>query len=551
MNEEKKTVGASQKKEGLKRKLRFGTVAMISTVVVVVVVLLLNMVMDTVESRYPITLDLTSDGTFSLSEESLKLASGIQTDTEIVVFVSEKLFTANDYSSYDSIAQMKQMFVSYYGSSYGQQMYAEYLESFEVVLGQFYNMLKEYRVRSNGKIKYEFIDLDAAPALAAGYEKYDVESGTVLFRCGERYQTLNLQELLDGSVDDTGYVMTFNSEVERLVAANLNLVSAPNAKKATVLTGHEEDSALISQLKDLLVVNGCDVVSLNVTASTLPDDDTDVFVIAAPSTDYSDAEVQKLMGWLDNNSKREKDLLVFTNPVYSLPNLYNMLKDNYGIEVTAQLICETDSENQYNMGINRVYADVSETDYTKMLVGKRVLMPMANALVLHNTDDSDKSDVFSKALVTSGETAKLASMDAIRETVENGGGLDDLTIQSLMKDAESYPIVSAAFTTDRHWKNEDETYYTTDVLVIGSSNFLYSDVLGLPSACNEDLFLNVFRGLTGLETTISISSRTLEADTLDFEGSTLPKVLGNLFVWILPLGLIAFSVFVFVRRRRL
>jgi len=555
MQDQNQKTAVSSTKDGKHRKLRFGTVAMISTVLVVVVVMLLNVVMETVEKRYPITIDLTAQGTFSLSEESLKLARGTKNETEIIVFVSEKLFTADDYKSYDGIARMQASLKSYYGDEYGQMIFSQYLESFEIVLGQFYNMLKEYRMESGGKITYQFVDLDAAPTLAASYDKYDVQSGTILFLCGERYQKLDLQELLEGTSDDTGLITTFNSEVERKVAAKINLVSAPNAKKATILTGHGEDQMVIAKLEDLLLINGCDVVSLDVTASEKPDEDTDVFVIVGPETDYTIEEVQKLMEWLDNDGKREKDLVVFTKAHCYLENLYNMFKDSYNIEVTNQLIFETDNNHIYNMDMNAIYGDVQETDYTKALVGQRALMPMANVLKIHNAGDEEKDDVFSKVLVSSSESAKVLTYEDVLEIAQQSGNKSEAQIQeeiiSRLTATDEYPIISAAYTTARVYDNDDDRDYTTDVLIIGTDEFMASPYVNVTSACNEDLFLSVFRGLTGLETTISISSRELEKDYLDFGESTTPTVLGYVFVLGLPLVMIVLAIVVFVRRRRL
>ena len=58
-------VSATPKKT-LSRKWRFGTVALVTTAVVVAMVLLLNVVMDTVEKRFPLTVDLTADASVTV-----------------------------------------------------------------------------------------------------------------------------------------------------------------------------------------------------------------------------------------------------------------------------------------------------------------------------------------------------------------------------------------------------------------------------------------------------------------------------------------------------
>ncbi len=560
----KDTNSASAKsKSGLSRKLRFGSVAMVTTAVVVVVVILLNIVMETVENRYPLTVDLTSDGTYSLSEESLTLARNLENDTEVVVFLNENVFTADDYTPFNSyLYYMQQSLVQYYGNAMGTQYYTDFSESFTKVLEQFYNMLKTYRAESNGKFTYRFVDLDSSPALAAAYDQYDPEVGDVLFLGGDRHQKSTVYEMMGGDVNQNTMIATFNSQVEMIVASKINLVSSASSKKATILTFGQDaasgeypdvDNEVVDQLNDLLPLNGCMVTTLDITTNTEPEADTDVFIIPAASADYTVDQIEDLRSWLNNDNKRGKDLLVFTDyAAEPLTNLYQFLNDEYGIEVLDAIVYETDTNMQYSLSTRDPaidnYATVAETEYTQALAGQRVLVPTSNALKLHFSDSAEDSE-YSNALITSAETAQLMSMTAFRELAN--GGNSGATIESTLSKAEEYPIVSAAFTTASVYSNPDQAYYSTDVMVFGSADFMHADNMNTSSAVNEDMFLSVFRGLTGLETTLSISARKLTGELLEFESRTVPTVLGHAFVWGLPVILLIVAVVVFVRRRRL
>ncbi len=522
----------TKKRGSVSRKLRLGTVATVTTVVVIVAILLLNVVMDIVETRYPLTLDLTAEGTYSLSADSVTLAKGIDKNIEIMVFADETLFTNDDYTKYKEMYEIM------------KSLGTSFVTACETTLDQFYNMLKQYHLLSDGRVTYQFINLDANPTLASRYEEYEVETGTVLFLSEERYQKADLLDLISVDMNYSTYAYTFSSEVERIVAAKINLVSAANVKTVTLLTGHDEDSGAVASLTSLLSNNACVVETLDITASAEPVEGNDVFIIPAATTDYTAEEIAKLRKWIDNDGKREVDLAVFVNAAVRLPNLYEMLADQYGIAVQEQIVVETEANNVYNQNPYYTYADVQSTDYTASLAGQRVLMAYAAPLKLTITDSTDAAK-YTKALASYGETAKVQPLEARLGEDGAASGVESLQV------ADSYPLVTAAYTSDRLFDNDDDRYYITDVMVFGSPALVYETVANVTSACNEDLFLSTFRGLTGLESVISISSRSLDAKTLDFGGSQTPLVLGIVFMAVLPAAIIAVAITVFVRRRRL
>lgn len=538
----------SASRKGLSRKLRLGTVATITTVIVIAVVMLLNIGMDVLEKRFPIAVDLTADGTFTMSDNSIQLAQMIGQNerignTEIIVFVNEALFTNNEYDSYPMMYELKETAIQNAGSSDGTAMYNRLIGSFETVLDQFYYMLKQYQVESNGKISHRFIDVDANPALASAYQEYEIGAGTVLFlnEDGTRSQKFELLNMISLDQQSSAVLPEYNSEAERLVAACLNLVTAEDSKKATFLLGHGEDNTLINTLQQILINNACDVVALDITASNKPEEDTDIFVIAAPTKDYTDEEIAMLREWLDNDGKRGRDLVVIADHSAKLPSLYEMVGDEYGIVVTDTLVCETDSANIAGNNTLYPYGAINSTEYTSALIGQRVLMPMTRAIEVTVTTETDAA-LYGMPIVSFGDSAKvqtLADLEAGKVQIED------------YKTPESTPH-GAAYTTAKQYDNDTKQYYTTNVMVFGSSMALYQSTMSIPSAAaNETVFTETFRGLTGLDSVISVSSRSLREDTLDFGDSATPNTYAVIFMGVLPLGFVIAGVVVFVIRRRL
>ena len=70
-------------------------------------------------------------------------------------------------------------------------------------------------------------------------------------------------------------------------------------------------------------------------------------VIAAPSKDYTDDEIKKIREWMNNGGNLGRNLAVFVNYQADCPNLYEYLNVDFGIEVTNNIIIETDVNRQY------------------------------------------------------------------------------------------------------------------------------------------------------------------------------------------------------------
>ena len=112
------------------RRLRFGTTSTVLTVVVIVGILLLNVIVDVLANRFPLTFDLSADKTFTLSEKSEEIANKVEKDLQIIVFMDESEFTNPSNNS------LNQTFTYYYGIS---------IPEFETMYTEFYTALQQYR----------------------------------------------------------------------------------------------------------------------------------------------------------------------------------------------------------------------------------------------------------------------------------------------------------------------------------------------------------------------------------------------------------------------
>lgn len=498
------------------RKLRYGGVATALTVVVVAVVVLVNVVANILNERFPINLDLTADKLFTLGDESREIVSSVEKDVEIVVFAEESTL-ANSST-----------------------------EGTGAILKQLHELLGLYQSYSGGKIDVTYVDLNSDPSLVTRYSEYEVTSYDVLFLCGDRHRKISMNDMF--TYDETSYYYygTLNvtaSKVEQMMASNLMMVTSDETPQILFLTGHGEDSYATSGLKALLEVNNYEPVDLDITGSEEYSEEAVMAIIVAPEDDYSDSEIEALRTWLDNGGQRGRHLMVLVNYAADCPNLYEFLSVEYGLEVTDNLVQETDANRVYQMSASYVYGDIGSSDYLTDIEGSRVLMPITRQ-ILPTAGTDTNSSLFNTSLLTFPESAKLVRM---ADAIADPDNPDQEAPEAF--DADEYPIVGGAMATSWTY-DSDNNQIETNVIVLGSSAMAYEMFSGMSTVENEAFLLNMTNGITGNENPVDISNKPLEQTSLEFT-TAQQNIFFFVFVAAVPIAILIVCLVVFLRRRRL
>jgi ABC-type uncharacterized transport system involved in gliding motility auxiliary subunit len=188
--------------------------------------------------------DLTVNKTFTLSDQTLQIASSLPQPVKMIAFYSDQDSRKNDVQ----------------------------------------DLMREYETRSNGKITYEFIDPEARPSVAQQYQIR--EFGTTILQMGDQQQRVTGTRESDFT---TGLLKLVN----------------PSQKKIYFLTGHNErridafDDRAYSQLKTSLESDNFVVDTLNLFATKEVPSDASVLVVADPRTPLFDDEKLALSMYLD------------------------------------------------------------------------------------------------------------------------------------------------------------------------------------------------------------------------------------------------------------
>ncbi len=499
------------------RKLRLGATATAFTVIVVAAVMLLNVICSVLADRFPWSLDLTPEKTFSLSEESLKVAQKVPDKVTITVFSQESIFSAPSTGA----------------------------EEYDTILRQFYHFTKEYNSVSGGKVKTEYVDLEANPALANAYKEYDVSTGDILFRRGDRFRVISLDDLINEEYTSY-YESTITSLVEQKLAVNINSICGEKSITLTFLSGHGEDEQTIEALKKMYELNGYFTETVNFASAQKIADNSGALVITAPTKDYTETEITRLRDWLYNDGKMGRTLMVFCNYAATCPNLYEFLSVDYGITVTDKLILETDSNN-YPMDMYGSYpyypiTSVEETNLSLGTAGKAVMMPLTVQLKTSLSDDTEKELLTNHSLVTFPESSRLVSIADLTKAESD----EDI----VQEKADSYPIIGMAYAQEI--KTVESVTVENYVIVSGSYQFaLQAAAAQYENYENESLAVEPLRTVCSLGDTVMISGKDLSAKTVTFSSFTATVLGFGVFTVGIPLVLIVICLVVFFKRRHL
>ena len=78
-----------ERSEGAAKKLKHGTMATVFTCVFLALLVLVNVVTTVLFERYPITIDLTKDKIYSMTEQSEEYVKKVDRDVLVTIFADE------------------------------------------------------------------------------------------------------------------------------------------------------------------------------------------------------------------------------------------------------------------------------------------------------------------------------------------------------------------------------------------------------------------------------------------------------------------------------
>lgn len=509
MSEDKKNITtaseakkAKKKNGGFKnflksKKTRHGSMSIIITAIIVALVIVLNVVCGLLVDRFPdIKLDFTSNNSFALQEDTLDYVSHLDKEVTLYILMSESDFEGQG----------------------GYFMQAK-------------NLLDKMESNSNGKIEIKYVDLTTNPTFTAQYPNVDWNTTSnnylVLVECGEQYKVLTLDDCFTYDQEYYsyyGYYQFTGTTIEQAVITTILNVTTDDKVLVDIVTGNNEQD--YTGVKTLLENNAYEVNEISLLTQGI-DENAEILILFAPSVDLDEGAVGDISDWLDNEGKYGRTLIYIPSPEkVDTPNLDALLAD-WGMEVNGGYVFETNPD--YLVSGSTQYAFI--TDYTEYYVDglKNAKIPV----VISDTHDIIiKDESTAHALLTTSSDAGVRPY----EVEDNWDYRDAMTGEPLVVAAEGTKTSS-----------EEES---SNVIVFGSFMMLDSAVMQFNSYNNSAYFMNMVNTISDKDDVgITIESKSLESAELGVTDVTTTTMMLVIFVFIIPIAILAAGIVLWIRRR--
>ena len=533
-----------------------GGMAAVLIIAAVVIAVLLNVIITTVNNRFPFSIDLTAqqDYTINLDGEYEQYIKNIDKDISVTVCANEDDFEGTTYMN--AMIQNCGLNIS---SSDAETVYRKYARQTLMFIKSFPTI--------NGRIKVSFRDPNSVTDFTEvknSYSSENLEYGDIIVSCihktqsgddNNRYRIIKMTDIFATEVNQTLYNQLArygSSYYNNLTGSNLAMemtsalytVSSESSVKVAVIGGHGAQTAsgegtALSGLKTLLSKNNytfTDVAS--VLTDEIPEDASSV-VLYQPTEDFTSEEISKISDYLINGGNYGKNLVYmasYSQP--SMPNLEQFLSE-WGIGVLP--LIGYDEEHCYS-AYTALLVEAADSDYTASFDSQNsIIYPDIYRLARRTFDKNGNR--YTTPILTTYNSALGCPIDA---------GQDWNSSQATEKGPFDVMLMGSAYDS----KANGEQTPASNVVYIGGSYTLNEQVLSQSSIYNSTLILNIFNGFAGVdqdsETAVNISPKVINTSNFASRliNNSAPTVMYIVFVGLIPVGLVAAGIVIWNRRRK-
>ena len=479
------------------REAKHGTVAMAITALVIVMVIVLNIIIGLLVNRFPdLELDLTSNNSFALQDDTIDYVSHLNNDVTVYILMEKDKF-----------------------------------ESQGTYFVQAQKMLNKMVSKSDGKMKIKYVDLTSNPSFTSNYPNVDWQSSSanniVLVESGKQYKVLTLTDCFEYDEQTYNYYGTYSftgTKIEQAVVTAILNVTTDDKVVVDMIKGNNEQD--YSSLKSLLENNAYQVNDVSLATGDF-DKDAKVAIMYAPSVDLDEKIVEKLSTWLSNDGKYGRSLIyVPTADMGEMPNLDDFLKE-WGMSIDRGYVFETDETALVNASSPYAFT-VSYGDYYKdNLKNSKIPVVVSESHAVNITDENT-----AHALLKTTNKAGVLPIDAdkswdYKDAITGNG--ENVAAEGVMT-------------------NEDKK--SSKVVVFGSYVMFSDTIMQYNSFNNSAYFMNVINTIADKEDVgITIESKSIDNTELGITDVATQNTMLVVFVIVIPIAILV-AGFVFWLRRR-
>lgn len=526
------SIGAFFKKSGngkIKNQalLRRGGYSLAITSIVLAGLIILNWLVSLLADNFNLVVDMTADKKNSISEKNEEYVKNLDADVTITIIGTE-----TDYS--DAMVYYAE---NYYGITLSQnKAESQYFDQTITLVSKYHD--------HNKRIVVKYIDPQSTEftAITTTYADYSLIYGDMIVTSNssgkDRVKVLKFSDIyvLSSSGSNSyyqSYSLTAN-KLETALTSAIAYVTSSDNKKVAILSGHSANN-YADAYKHIIATNNYEVDEITDKLITSISNEYDAIIISAPTIDFIGSELDIIAAFLENDGKKGKGLIYFADATCpALPNFTSFLKQ-WGIEVGEGILFETNSNNHIPNQPTTI--GLYPTELEDDDINEKINMAIANYIV--------PMKVCEAATLQRKSTALMQTLDS---TVVAPVGSSSTWADYKDEDKKQYDCVIQSVETDFDSDNNQLTSY---IMAFASVEFIQSDWASQSSLSNQDIVMACSdRAAHVGDTSITFTSKVIKNEsfiTAVTEGSA--KVVMIIFVFIVPVAIIAAGIAVFIRRR--
>lgn len=499
-----------------KKRLSLKQRKLVNAGVILIVLLILvgvNVLSAVLVDRFPsLEADVTSQNLFTLNATTKEYLEYMENEIDVTVLMPEDSFTARTDDS-------------------GSNAYYYQVDK----------LLREMSAYENFNLEFKDMSASSASKLSAEYPDIDWTSADnlILVESGDRYKMLKVDDVFAYNQEYAYYYgmsVIDSQSIEQTMLTTIQKITAADALKVAVTVGNSEflneqhqDYGSYASVIDLLEDNAYEVVSFNLLTEELTDEFDALFMLA-PSADITNEQSEKISNWLINGGEYGKTFVYVPFDFADSTANMDLLMEQWGMKLQKGYIYENDltmalsggSTPQLTSIVN--YADETFTEDLKT-ASLPVIMPYSMGIEIIDEN-------IAKPMLTSSDTADLL---LLKESSE------EFVFEESTGEALNYAVCAT--------QGNDDLSKASNFIVWGSYDGVSVNAIGSANFNNASYFVNVFNKTLGNENgAIVVESNNMTYETLTVTSAQQVSVF-VIFVVIIPLGLFAIGIVVWIRRK--
>ncbi len=490
-----------------KKKLKYGTAAIVITAVVIAIVILLNVVLSVLSESYNMNFDLTPNSDFEISQDTKDYLATLTENVEICTTVDELVFKTSENRYYR----------------------------------QAYEVLKKYEFNSD-KITVNFVDMTTNPTYVEKYKQYYDgtinDSSIIIFNEDtKRIRVLSTSDLFNTEVNYYYFTEEIvSSKAEQTLTSAIMYITDPEPKTAVYLNVITQ-SAVGENIQSLLEANGFDLKLVDPLTEEIPMD-ADLMILNAPMNDLAPEIIDQLYTFMENGGNYGKNMIYLASMSQNeTPNIDAFLAE-WGIAVGTGVLSDSNTQNILSGSSGYGFASyLTENEYTGGIAADNLSAPVLSYYARPIELLFEYSgNVSTLPLLSTSETGFALTSEIMQEYQSTG----------IMPAIEEKAIPMIALSNKYAFIENEQVL--SNLVVFGSDEMLNSSFTETTYYNNGDYFVSIVNKISGKENGISIVAKDLTGGTFQATESQV-NGLRIVFMFVLPAAVAVIGIVVWLKRR--